>query len=229
MFIFLAVYVCILLATQFSGNLWSNGKTQIAGSTSGSSPRVWGVLIGIGIFTVATAARTLRSHATRWWATKTHLVPIACIAIVAVLAGAYTLERAYLRDRYTGPPLLAIDRWAQDIHDARIGIVGLSLQYPLYGRSLSNYVQYVATRTSDGVSSRITDCRTWRRAINDGRYNYVVAASPGYPFATNKPALEAVWTRSDPAATELLQVSRGGAKAWLFRIGGRLDADRCSG
>ncbi|MDX6426570.1 MAG: hypothetical protein QOD52_1975 [Gaiellaceae bacterium] len=228
-FVFLAVYVCILIATQFSGNLWSNGKTPIAGSTRGSSPRVWGVLIGIGAFTVASAARTLRSRATRWWATKTHLVPIACIAIVAVLAGAHMLERVYLRDRYTGPPLLAIDRWARDIHDARIGIVGFALQYPLYGSSLSNYVQYVATRTSDGTSARITDCRSWRRAVNEGRYNYVVAATPGYPLATKKPALEAMWTRSDPAATELLQVSAGKGKAWLFSIDGRLDADRCPG
>src|SRR5207302_7460454 len=43
-FVFLAVYVCVLFATQFSGNLWSNGKTQIAGSTRGSSPRACGVL-----------------------------------------------------------------------------------------------------------------------------------------------------------------------------------------
>src|SRR5439155_4953233 len=113
-----AVYVCILLATQFSVNLWSNGKTPIAGSTRGLSPRVWGVLIGIGAFTVASAAGTLRSRATRWWATKTHLVPIACVAIVAVLVGAHKLERVHLRARYTGPPSPAIHHWARETHRA---------------------------------------------------------------------------------------------------------------
>jgi len=227
--VLVAVFVCILVATQSAGNLWGNHKTPIAGSTHGSSPRIWGVLIGVGIFVVASTAHVMRSHLTRWYATRTHVRLISCISICAVLAGSYTVERAYMHHRYAGPPLLAIDRWARNVHDARIGIVGFFLQYPLYGADLSNYVQYIAKRDADGTSSRITDCRAWRRAIDEGHYDYVVATTPGYPFATKQPALEATWTRSDPAATELLEVSAGRGKAWLFRINGRLDAAGCPG
>ncbi|HYL52900.1 MAG TPA: hypothetical protein VEZ15_13080 [Acidimicrobiia bacterium] len=223
------VFVCILVATQFAGNLWANHKTQIAGSTRGSSPRVWGALIGVGAFVVASTAHVMRSRIARWRATSTHVRLVACIAIGAVLAGSYGIERVYMRHRYAGPPLLAIDQWARHVHDARIGIVGFFLQYPLYGADLSNYVQYIAKRDADGTSSRITDCIAWRSAIDEGRYDYVVATTPGYPFATKQPALEATWTRSDPAATQLLQVSAGGGKAWLFRINGQLDAAHCRG
>jgi hypothetical protein len=229
LWVLMTVYGGILVATQFDGTLWNNAKTIIALPTEGSSPRVWGALIGIGAFSIAITTLELRSHATRWCATKTHALPVACISIAALLGGGYALERTYLRNRYTGDTASAgsiapaIHRWARDTHDARIAIAGFFLQYPLYGSDLSNHVQYLARRQPDGASSQITTCEAWRRAVNDGRYDYVVATGPGFPFTKPRPSVEVIWTRSDPAAHLLVH----DASAWIFRIDGRLDAARC--
>ncbi|HEY5171075.1 MAG TPA: hypothetical protein VIK54_05040, partial [Acidimicrobiia bacterium] len=222
-----AAYTCILAATQFDAKLWDNAKTTIAGQTQGAWPRVWGALIGVAVFVLLVIWRGLRSGESHRWQAKAHALPVVAVVIVALLGAGYAVERTYLRHRYAGPPLLAIDRWAREVHHARIAIAGFFLQYPLYGSDLSNHVQYVARRGPHGVSSRITDCGSWRRAVNDGRYDFVVATTPGFPFATKQPPLEEMWTRSDPAAHLLLHESSGGAQAWLFRIDGKLDPSSC--
>ncbi len=225
-----AAYACILAAAQFDAKLWANARTTIAGPTRGALPRAAGVLIGVGVFAVGCMWVALRSRATRWWEARRYLLSVAFVVIAALLGGGYAVERSYLNRRYAGPPLLAIDRWARDIHHVRIAIVGFSLQYPLYGSDLSNHVQSLARRGSHGASSMIGDCEAWRQALNDGRYDYVVATTPGFPFATKKPPLEAMWTRADRAATLVLhESSSAGAEAWLFRIHGKLDPPSCPG
>jgi hypothetical protein len=141
----------------------------------------------------------------------------------------FPLEQSYLSNRYqNASPMPRIYRWAEHVHSARIAIVDFFAQYPLYGKDLSNHVQYVAQRGKDRRSSRIADCAGWRQAINDGRYDYVVATNPGFPFPSRQRALEADWTRSDPAATLLISESTDfGAHAWLFEIDGRLDPAGC--
>jgi hypothetical protein len=121
-----------------------------------------------------------------------------------------------------------IYRWAQGVHHARIAIVDFFEQYPLYGTDLSNHVQYLAIRHANGKSEPIPDCQAWRRAVNEGRYQYVVAATPGFPFVTIQPAREAAWTRSDPAAHLLHADTYLGAHAWLFEIRGALDPNGCA-
>ena len=146
---------------------------------------------------------------------------------LAVLAMGVGAEQYYLQHRYRQVlPLPNAYRSARDVHHARIGIVELALQYPFDGKDVSNHVQYLATR-HDGKSSPITTCRAWRQAVNDGRYRYVIAASPGFPFTTKKPALEAEWTRSDPAARLVLEDSFGRAHTWVFEITRALDPGGC--
>ena len=120
-----------------------------------------------------------------------------------------------------------IYRWARSTHDTRIAIVGFFLQYPLYGNTSSNFVQYVAIRHHDGTSSRITDCATWRRTLDAGRYRYVVVTTKGFPFPSTQTPAEVTWTRSDPTAALLIHEDAGGGGAWLYRISGRLDPDGC--
>ena len=52
-------------------------------------------------------------------------------------------------------------------------------------------------------------------------------SNPGFPFPSRQPALEANWTRSDPAATLLIAESINGANIWLFRIDRKLDPAGC--
>ena len=100
---------------------------------------------------------------------------MAVVGLV-VVAG-FGLQHVYLRGRYTrtGPPLAP---WARDVKDQRIAIVGpyAILQYPLYGKNLSNYVQYVGKKGPHGAFDPIRECAAWRRSLNAGRYSYVVTA-----------------------------------------------------
>jgi hypothetical protein len=123
----------------------------------------------------------------------------------------------------------ALWNWAQHVHGKRIAIVNFFVQYPLYGNHLSNYVQYVARRSSDGKSSDIGSCTAWRQALNDGRYDYVIVTNPDYPFPSKAVPAEVAWTQSDAATNLLLQKSdSSGTHVWLFEIDGKLDPRGCA-
>ena len=102
---------------------------------------------------------------------------VTVATIVVVVSGGFGVGRHYVAHRYAhtllGPNAdvaNALFRWAQSTRDTRIAIVGFSMQYPLYGNGSSNFVEYLATRHSDRTSTPIKDCRTWRRAVNRGRF-----------------------------------------------------------
>jgi hypothetical protein len=70
-----------------------------------------------------------------------------------VVVGGFALQSVYLRERYkpAGPPLAPL---ARDARDERIAIVSpyaVLLQYPLSGKDLSNYVQFVGMKVRMGV------------------------------------------------------------------------------
>jgi len=221
----LAAYGGVLVAMQIDSSIWGNAGTRIARQADGSWPRVWGAAAGLAILLGGLAWR----YAARRSPARISALRACSAAVAVLLVGGYFLEERYLANRYTNaPPMPQTFRWARDVHDARIAFVGFIAQYPLYGNDLSNYVQYVAHRAADRTSSRIADCTAWRRAINDGRYTYVVATTPGFPFPSKQPALEAGWTRSDPAAHVVLEESNLGAHAWLFKINGKLDPTGCA-
>lgn len=189
-------------------------------------PVIVGIAVGIAVAGIALALYARLLPLPRVSGRPRAVVAVAMVA----LGGAGLFAQQYsLRHRYrSAQPLPAIYKWAQDVHDTRIAIVGFQLQYPLYGKDLSNHVQYLAERAGNGKSVPITDCRSWRRAVNEGGYEYVVTTSPSFPFQSRARAVETAWTRSDPAAKLLLVDSHGDAHAWLFEIRGRMDADGCT-
>jgi hypothetical protein len=115
---------------------------------------------------------------------------ILLAAGIAVLAAiGYPIQRRYLRNRYadptfTAPGLNAAFRWAQGIDDARIATTS-TRQYPLFGRELSDEVDYIGEEQPHGGFTPPTTCRRWRELINAGNYDYVVASrdrlEPGKP------------------------------------------------
>jgi hypothetical protein len=223
----LVAYAVMFVATQFDPTIWGNRRVLIASPTSGAWPRVFGIVFGV---VVLVAALVLRQQPDWWHAiVSPRLTTVGVIAVVLVVFGGYFLQESYQRNRYTESPLFpTISQWARETQDARIAVVGTNSQYPLYGRDLSNYVQYVARRGADHQSSRFATCRSWRRALNAGRYDYLVATSPGYPFPTKSRALEIEWTRSDPAARVLSQTSSDRAQIVLFKLDGRMHPDACT-
>jgi hypothetical protein len=135
------------------------------------------------------------------------LVAGVALALLAVAIG-YPVQRHYLEDRYadpsfTTPGLNAAFKWAQGISGARIATTS-TRQYPLYGRDLSNHVDYIGIEQPHGGFTAPSNCRTWRRLLNAGNYDYVVASRDRIePHQPTYPAT-ARWTEA-PGATVVLR------------------------
>ena len=147
-------------------------------------------------------------------------------ATVVVAAAGWIVGDAYAHDRYRdSPPAPAIYAWAQHVHHARIGVVGLVEQYPLTGADLTNHVQFIGVGKPHRGIAAAADCRQWRTAIDRGHYDYVLIAPAG--FAGIRQAPEVAWTRSPAARPVVRQYVHSVEYAAVYRISGRLDPARC--
>jgi hypothetical protein len=141
-----------------------------------------------------------------WFGWRMALGVGLALAGLAVVAG-YPIQRHYLEHRYadpglTTPGLNAAFKWSQGITDARIATTS-TRQYPLYGRDLSNEVDYLGIEQPHGGFTAPATCRQWRRLLDEGDYDYVVTSKdriePGKP---TYPAT-ARWTQAPGAAVVL--------------------------
>jgi hypothetical protein len=128
----------------------------------------------------------------------------------------------------------------EDPHDARIAVVGGRAgfkQYVFYDDDLSNHVQYVAHHGPHGGFTPIASeavqenpslpeaagqCEEWKRALNDGDYDYVVIG-PDQRTQSVSP-VEATWIATDLAATQLEETEM----TFVFQLDGDLDPASCS-
>ena len=150
--------------------------------------------------------------------------------ILCVLGIGWFVQDDYLRNRYTGQSRFHLDtafRWANGISDARIGVAGTSgafFQYGLYGRDVSNHVQYIGQPGPDGDFTRIRSCADWRRAVNDGHYDYLVI-TPGLDLndaSVPLPSPEASWVIGSP---QELIAHKGQVE--VIKLNGPLDPSTC--
>ncbi len=151
----------------------------------------------------------------------------AALAIIVAIAIGYPVQRHYLESRYadpsfTTPGLNAAFKWAQGIDGARIATTS-TRQYPLFGRDLSNRVEFVGEEQSHGGFTAPTTCPQWRRLLNEGDYNYVVTSrdriEPGKPpFPPT-----AAWT-AGPGTTIVLRTP----PTVIYQLRTPLDPSACS-
>jgi hypothetical protein len=228
-YLLLVLYGGALLVTQLDSGIWQRSGRFSAPPTGDTRSFVISLAIGAGGLLAATAWLVLRSRARKTPLSRTALGAAALLVVVIGCAGGYLLSNEYSDRRYKNAIVLPeIYRWARDIQHSRIAIVGTFLQYPLYGTDSSNFVQYIAVRGEGGTSTAVTDCATWRRALNEGDYRYVMITTSGFPFPNAKIPGEQVWTGTDPADRLLIHETYvPGTQAWLYRIDGRLDPARC--
>jgi hypothetical protein len=104
---------------------------------------------------------------------------LAVVVLLAVVVG-YPVERHYLQNRYrdpsfTTPGLDAAFAWARNVSHARIGTTS-TRQYPLFGTDLSNRVTYIGVERPHGGFEEAQSCRQFRRLVDAGHYDYVVAS-----------------------------------------------------
>ena len=112
----------------------------------------------------------------------------ALVAVVVLAVGVRYHDGAYLRGDYREASMAEFGmfseladafRWARTVTDARIGVIGTTQHYPLYGADLSNRVSQVGIPGPRGAYSRARTCEEFARALADGGFRYVVAAPAG--------------------------------------------------
>lgn len=153
--------------------------------------------------------------------------PLAGITLLLMgVAIGYAVQRHYLKDRYanptfTTPGLNAAFKWAQGIDDARIATTS-TRQYPLFGRELSNHVDFIGEEQPHGGFTAPTTCRAYRELINAGNYDYVVTSrdriepgKPPYPATAR-------WTKAPNAAVVLRE-----PPTIVYELKGPLDPSAC--
>jgi hypothetical protein len=235
----LGAYVGTISLNQLDGTIW-----PISWLGQHFEPPISGVdsLIGlvIGVVVLAVALSLWLARRRQW--RPPHLAVAAII--IALLGAGFSLQQFYLRNRYANTTSSSIVAWAQHISHSRIAVAGdlLQLQYGFYGRTLTNYVQYVAQPEPHHGFASLTSCEAWRKAINEGRYDYVVTSTD--PAARRKdvfatPSSYTLWTGSDPSstllqrniATDVSNRGNGGGIVYvgisLFRLTGELDPNSC--
>ncbi len=146
---------------------------------------------------------------------------VAALAFVVVVGGRHE-QQAYARIQYAATafsePVAPIANRLRTVHDARIAVVGLSENYPLTGRDLSNRVEYPAGR-DEARFLPYSSCRGWLLALRNGRYDYVVIARE-----STAAARAATWTGRYPGARKVLasapgSTHRGNPWSWeLFKL-----------
>src|SRR5829696_1389534 len=160
------------------------------------------------------------------------------MAITAVALGRVR-EDYYLDHRYvtaSRPPLEGgfrstpewqpLQDWGRKASDQRIGVVGRASafgQYFFYGTDLSNHVQYVGQGLSRGTFRPIVSCAAWRRAVNEGDYDYIVTTPKIGALEVSAPP-EAPWTESDENVKTVIQTG----PAAVYEITGPLDPATCA-
>jgi hypothetical protein len=165
-------------------------------------------------------------------------------ACVAMLLLAVTLGRAqqvqYANNHYKNPlPFLGEGgpreaySFARKLENQKIGIIGSSEiifgQYGFYGGKLNNEVDYIGVRGPHGSNRLPEDCRTFRRLINAGEYDYLIMSEwtqdspdaefsfPIYSWVKNDPALKLVV--AEPAIVP--------QPDFVFKVNGKLDPAGC--
>ena len=155
---------------------------------------------------------------------------LAGLALAGAVVAGYLEQRHYLERRYDSlsPQLKLAEaaRWARGLEDSKVavaGVRGVFNQYPFYGADLSNEVQWLGVEGEEGAFLRIPICEGWRSALADGGYTHVVTTYDPFLPGELTDTKEALWTREDPAARELL---RDGPVS-VFELEGEPDAASC--
>jgi hypothetical protein len=218
----LGAYGFVLAGTQLSGTLWPfHFATRWLAVAIGGQD--WPAGLAVGLVAVVGGLLVMEIRRRPADARPSRRAVVAGVVALLAIAGAF-LQVSYQTNRYASPRLdtLSAFTWARDLRDQRIAVYGPYgiLQYPLYGKDLSNHVQYIGVQHADGNYTAITDCVTWRRILNAGRYDYILLSKAA---AADPP--EWTWTSSDPATTRV-PTPRSPLTA-VYRINGRLDPSTC--
>ncbi len=163
---------------------------------------------------------------------KIAIVAGILIALAGGLVYGRERENDYLAGRYQ--PLTVPDQIpngipeamgvANKLRDQQIALGGTTAgfkQYLFYGNDLSNHVQYVGDRGSNGTFRPVTECAAFRSALNDGGYGYLIVAPPHEK--PNDAPPEVAWVEPDPNS----QLVETFFNVSVYKLNGPLDPAGC--
>jgi hypothetical protein len=190
------------------------------------------LVLGLALLPATPALRDRLSHWASLGPRRTWSMPARAWAALAVAVAAaaiafgYREQRGYLEHRYADPGfttqgLDAAFKWSSSISDARIATTS-TRQYPLYGTDLSNHVQFVGLPTPHGGFTAPSTCRAWRRTLNAGHYDYVVATLDRIEPGKSPYPVTARWTEA-PGVKVILRKP----PTAVFKLAGPLDPSAC--
>jgi hypothetical protein len=214
--------LAMLGVTQIDATIWpldlfpGRFAPPVRGVDSAVGLVIGVVVLGFGLGLIAVRRR----------APSNRLRPGRLVLIAAlVLIAGYPLQQFYMSHRYesAGAGKVGAPRtvaWAQGLQNTRIALSGpfMILQYPYYGKNLSNYVQYVSKALPGGGQADYSSCRQWLRALRAGHYDYLITTS----------ATEERWTRADPDAKLIRTEAFSPYLVGVFTLKPALDLSGCN-
>lgn len=152
---------------------------------------------------------------------------VAVVSCLVAAGGIWSVQRHQPQRRFAdGFGSDAVLAPLIEERDARIATQGYFLQYPLYGRDLSNHVQYFGRQDDDGGYREYKRCQDWKRAVNDGDYDFLLVTSEHYPIPPLPEAREMGWADTE-IGHGLREIARNERLAASFEIVGTLDEASC--
>jgi hypothetical protein len=134
--------------------------------------------------------------------------PIAVMGLVGVVLLGFPLTRRYERTRFARAtwPTAELLSWGRAVPPgSRVALVGFPLQYAFDGPRFQTRVDYLGDLQPDHEFTDYRTCASWRTALRDGRYDFVVAqprVQPQLPPAGH-------WTETLPGARAILRNPAG--------------------
>ncbi len=245
--------VLLPLAWPLRLNRWTRGATllvltalfgvaTVAGPGWESRFALGAVLVAVGLIVLpalAMRARRVPAMARRPRVRLALGAALAVVLLVPALALGHGAQDRYLRRHYSAATLRTQESggpvrtlaWARDQRDRRIGIAGAGelffVQAIVAGDEDSNVVRYVGEPGPDGAYRVPPSCRSFRRLVNRGRFDYLLITQ----FGDNEPDRRrfplAEWLEGDPAL-ELIRTEKAYPQTvYTYRVRGALDPGGC--
>ena len=145
----LPIYGFILIGTQFTHGLWLGQSTFYHSLGDGLRVGIPFVIIGVSLF-------ALWRRRPKWFYRS--LAALSMVLVVVAITVGVPIHRTYLANWQQQGAYPRLARWASSVHNARIGVSGLTLDYALYGSDLSNDVQFLGTRDNHYVYANVATC-----------------------------------------------------------------------
>jgi hypothetical protein len=147
----------------------------------------------------------------------TGIVLVGVLALAVAVVGGI-VQRDYLDHRYADPND-ELFSYVGSLSHQRIGLTGYGLQYPFYGPTFTNQVNYVGVTAADNSFGAPDTCAELVQVLAASRDDYLVIE----PLKLEHTDQLMTWTAAIPGVREVLSTTRGN----VYRLPTTVAATAC--